>query len=171
MRSWATWVLGQFCSGWLAVAVQAPPLAVSVSPQPGWEDVTATSGKAAVVLRHREAGRVVASLNVVVVEAALQGAESIRDAGVVESLERELLENLPEARVIDRAPLRIGKYEAYRLTLEVTIDQKLRTIRQTTIDVRRGAVTVTAVIDAKNAAALIPQVDDMIASMTIDEGT
>ena len=62
----------------------------------------------------------------------------------------------------------VSGFKAYRLTVEVSVDGKPKVLRQTTVDVRRGAVTATAIVDAARSGALLEEIDRMVASMKID---
>jgi hypothetical protein len=62
----------------------------------------------------------------------------------------------------------VGSFRAFRLTVEAPVGGKPMILRQTTVDVRRGVVTVTAAVDPASAATLLPEVDKMVASMAID---
>jgi hypothetical protein len=159
----------------LAVAVagaaaQLPPIGIRVDPAPGWREVPPERTGAAYVFRKAGAdGKVVATFNVMIVESEKQDG-SVVDPGVAEGLEAELLQVLPGAKVTDRALVDVGRFKAFRLTVEIAIDGKLKILRQTTVDIRRGVVTVTAAIDAPAAPALVPEVDAMVAGMAIDPG-
>jgi hypothetical protein len=148
---------------------QGPPIGVRVATAPGWEDVTAAGKGAAVILKRRgDDGGVVATFNVVISEGRAAASESIADPGVAEGLERELLGALAGARVVDRGYVTVGGFKAYRLTVELAVGGSPKVLRQTTIDVRRGVVTTTAVMNAAVAGKVTAEVDGLVSSMTID---
>jgi hypothetical protein len=158
-------VVGSFLAP-RAVA-QLPPIGIRVDALPGWREVPPKDGAAYIFRRSDENGKVVATLNVIIVESEKIGG-SIADPGVEEGLESELLQVLPGGRVTDRTPLDVGSFKAFRLTVEATIGGKPTILRQTTVDVRRGVVTITALVDPALAAKLIPEADKMVAGMAID---
>lgn len=149
-----------------AEGAQQPPIGIGISPREGWEEVTAEG--AAAVLRRREGGRVVAVLNVVISEGPQPDKAAITDPGVAEGLEHELVSAVPGARAVSRAFSKVAGFEALSVTVEVTIDGKPKVLRQTTVDVRRGAVTITLIADAAIATRLLAEADDIIGAMVID---
>jgi hypothetical protein len=150
------------------VLAQLPPIGIRVEPRPGWQEVSPEGTGAAYVFRKLGAdGKVAATFNVVIVESEGAGG-SVLDSGVAEGLEAELLQVLPGARVTDRTFLDVGRFKAFRLTVEAVVSGKPKVFRQTTIDVRRGVVTTTAAIDAAAAAAIVPEIDTMVSDMSID---
>lgn len=150
---------------------QLPPIAVGVPSLAGWHEApTATPGAAVVLQRAGEGGRVRGTFNVVISEVERPGG-SVGDPGVAEGIESELLGVLPNARVTARELVSVGPFKAFRLTAEVPVGAKRIVLRQTTIDVRRGVVTATASFEAAEAPALTPEVDRLVADMTIDAPT
>jgi hypothetical protein len=148
-------------------AAQLPPIGVRVDALPGWREVPPKDGAAYIFRKSDPNEKVVATLNVVIVESARPGG-SIADAGVAEGLESELLQVLPGGKVTERTPLDVGSFKAFRLTVEAMVGGKPTILRQTTVDVRRGVVTVTALVDPSVSARLIPEIDKMVAGMAID---
>jgi hypothetical protein len=152
-----------------SAAAQLPPIGIRIDPPAGWEDVTTVGEGAALILRRRGgSGRAEASFNVVISESGPVASGALTDPGVAEGLERQVLGALAGARVVDRGFVTVGEFKAYRLTVELSVDGKPKVLRQTTVDVRRGAVTATAIMDAAESGALLDEVDRMVASMTID---
>jgi hypothetical protein len=149
-------------------SAQLPPIGIRVDPLSGWEEAPAEGTGAALVLRRRDdGGKIVATFNVVIVESETQGG-AVDDPGVAEGLEAELLGVLPGARVTDRALVVVGQFKAFRLTVEAQVGGKATVLRQSTVDVRRGVVTVTAAVDASAAPRIVPEIDKMVAEMAID---
>jgi hypothetical protein len=146
---------------------QLPPIGIRVDALPGWRELPPKDGAAYIFRKSDENGKVVATLNVVIVESEKPGG-SIADAGVAEGLESELLQVLPGGKVTERTPLDVGSFKAFRLTVEAMVGGKPTILRQTTVDIRRGVVTVTALVDPAAAAKLFPEIDKMVAGMAID---
>jgi hypothetical protein len=148
---------------------QLPPIGIAVTPQPGWEDVTESAGGAATVLQRRgQGGGVDGSFNVVISESAPGADGALTDPGVAEGIERQLVAALPGAKVTERGFTTVAGFKAFRLTAELSVGGRPKVLRQTTVDVRRGAVTATAVVDAAAAGDLLAQVDRMVESLKID---
>ena len=148
-------------------SAQVPPIAIAVAPTAGWEEAPA-GGAAAAVLRRRDAGRVVAVLNVVISEGKKDGRSAITDPGVAEGLEQELVGAVPGARARARAFTKVAGFDALSVTADMTLDGKAKVLRQTTVDVRRGAVTVTVIADAAVAGSVLAEADGIVGAMVID---